>query len=226
MNKSDAQLGIEIQKYLKTKGVETPMFRKEESSTEENDKINKISFLYQEIMKELGLDLSDDSLEDTPLRVAKMYVNELFYGLDYHKFPKCKLFKVKHDEMITVSNIKVMSVCEHHIQTISGFCHISYIPKEGCIGLSKLNRIVDFFSRRPQVQERLTEQIFYSLEYILKTSDIAVLIKADHFCVKARGIGDQNSVTTTTKIGGSFKTEESCRNEFYSMVKMNRFVCH
>ena len=211
-SKSDHELGSRVRQYLIEKGVETPTI-----AGNFNPDPFKVQAAYRQIMQEFGLDLSDSSLKDTPSRVAKMFCNELFRGLDYNQFPKATMFDVKHDEMIIVKDIKVMSVCEHHIQTISGKCHIGYIPSR-CVGLSKLNRFVDFFCRRPQVQERLTEQIFYALEYVLGTEDIAVLVHADHFCVKARGVGDQNSSTITTKVGGSFRNIEA-RTEFLSLVR-------
>jgi GTP cyclohydrolase I len=143
-----------------------------------------------------------------------MYVEEIFSGLDYENFPKCTTVKneFKMDEMITVSGIKSISVCEHHFVTIDGLCKIAYIPKDKVLGLSKFNRIVKFFSQRPQIQERLTLQIYEALAYILETENVAVMIEADHYCVKQRGVED-NSRTTTTKLGGVFK-ENEVRNEF------------
>ena len=169
-------------------------------------------------MQALGLDLTDDSLEETPIRVAKMFVNEIFEGLDYENFPKCTLQsnKFKCDEMVIERGIDVSSTCEHHFQNISGDCKIAYIPKDKVLGLSKLNRVVRFFSKRPQVQERLTLQIYHALSLILETEDVAVEINAVHHCVCSRGIEDKNSSTTTRKLGGCFKAEPETRAEFLS----------
>ena len=210
-SKSNGQLGREIHTHLVKRGVETPMSELVNATSEE--KIKKI-------MLTLGLDLDDDSLIDTPNRVAKMYVNEIFYGLSYDNFPKCTTVdnKMGYDEMVIEKNITSISNCEHHFVVIDGFCHIGYIPGERVLGLSKLNRIVDFFSKRPQIQERLTEQIYYALEYILGTKDIAVVVDATHYCVKSRGIRDTTSSTITSKMGGRFRELDSSRREFLSLV--------
>ncbi|TFG82387.1 MAG: GTP cyclohydrolase I FolE, partial [Chromatiales bacterium] len=169
-----------------------------------------------EIMKVLGLDLRDDSLMDTPRRIAKMYVNEIFGGLDYRTFPKLTVVdnKMQCDEMIQVRKISMSSTCEHHFITIDGTATVAYIPKDKVIGLSKINRIVAFFAQRPQIQERLTEQVLLALQTLLVTDDVAVSITATHFCVKARGVRDANSETTTTALGGVFKTHPETRKEF------------
>lgn len=213
--KKDKNLGNNIRKWLVAKGVETPMVGKLESK---EDKKTNISSLFAKIMEELELDLSDDSLKGTPDRVAKMFIDEMFYGLDYDNFPKCTAVdnKMHYDEMVSVDRISMSSACEHHFVIIDGFATVSYIPKDKVIGLSKINRIVDFFSKRPQIQERLTEQIFWALAYILDTENIAVKIKAVHYCVKARGVKDVTSNTTTTKLGGSFK-DADVRNEFLNI---------
>lgn len=216
--KTDNNLGKEVQDFLIKKGIETPMMWlgvKDHSQRQKN-----ISKLFKKIMLELNLDINDDSLCGTPDRVAKMYMDEMFYGLDYNNFPKCTAVdnKMKYDEMVTVDKISLSSSCEHHFVIIDGFATVSYIPKDRVIGLSKINRVVDFFAKRPQIQERLTEQIFYALSYILDTKDIAVKIKAVHYCVKARGVKDVTSNTTTTKLGGLFKNAE-VRNEFLNLAK-------
>ena len=156
-----------------------------------------------EIMQLLNLDLSDDSLAETPHRIAKMYVDEIFSGLDYANFPKITVIenKMKVDEMVTVRDITLTSTCEHHFVTIDGKATVAYIPKDSVIGLSKINRIVQFFSQRPQVQERLTQQILVALQTLLGTNNVAVSIDAVHYCVKARGIRDATSATTTTSLG-------------------------
>ncbi|SHJ05530.1 GTP cyclohydrolase I [Cruoricaptor ignavus] len=213
----DAALGNAIKEYLVEKGVETPVLMTDKSNT---TKIRIIEKNFTNIMKTLGLDLSDDSLKDSPHRVAKMFVNEIFYGLDYGNFPKATAVenKMKYNEVVLVKNISITSTCEHHFVTIDGKCHIAYIPKEKVIGLSKINRIAKFFAKRPQIQERLSEQIYYALSFILETEDIAVIIDAEHYCVKSRGIEDISSSTTTSKIGGVF-LDDSARAELIGLIK-------
>ncbi len=216
--KTDPVLGNSVQKYLESKGVQTPTV---ENSLSVKEKIDIIQLQMHRVMTTLGLDLNDDSLQDTPLRVAKMFVNELFWGLDPENFPKCTAVdnKMQYDEMVTVKDINVMSSCEHHLVVIDGLADIAYIPNKKVLGLSKLNRITEYFAKRPQIQERLTEQIFYALEHILDTSNIAVRVHAKHYCVAARGVEDQNSSTVTTKLGGVFKENDSVRAEFLNSVK-------
>jgi len=215
--KTDPVLGLEIQKHLKEAGVQTPTV---ESQLSRTDKIAVIEAKVTDIMKTLGLDLNDDSLMETPKRVAKMYVNEIFWGLDPDAFPKCTAVenKMHYDEMVVERNINVASTCEHHLITIDGFATVGYIPKDTVLGLSKINRIVEYFSKRPQIQERLTEQIHDALSYILKTPDIAVYIDARHFCVSSRGVEDTGSSTVTSKLGGVFK-ETAVRAEFMSIAR-------
>ena len=214
--KTDLKLGLEVKKFLIEKGVETPT---KENGLNVLEKEQIISKNFKEIMEVLELDLKDDSLIDTPKRVAKMYVREVFQGLDYNNFPKCTAVqnKMKYDEMLVVRNINVQSNCEHHFVIIDGIANVGYIPKDKVLGLSKINRIVNFFCKRPQIQERLTEQIFYALCYILETDNVAVMIDAQHFCVKSRGIQDINSKTTTSKLGGDFRNVD-VRNEFLSLA--------
>jgi len=192
-----------------------------DSKMTNDEKIQKIQNHFSEIMQTLGLDLNDDSLRDTPKRVAKMYVNEIFGGLNPDHFPKITVIenKMQYDQMVCVQNIEVMSFCEHHFQPIDGFATVAYIPKNKVIGLSKINRIVDFFSKRPQVQERLTKQIADCLQYILETEDIAVHINAKHYCVKARGVQDTHSSTTTADLRGEFKTSGDTRTEFLKQCR-------
>lgn len=184
-------------------------------------KVARITKHMRSVMKILGLDLSDDSLVETPKRIAKMYVYELFSGLRPENFPRitCIENKMKVDEMISVGSVRVLSVCEHHFVTIDGFATVAYVPREKIIGLSKINRIVKYFSRRPQVQERLTRQIADALEKILETPDIAVHIKAKHYCVISRGVEDTSSETTTADVRGIFKTDSSARSEFLRTTK-------
>ena len=169
-----------------------------------------------QILEILGLDLRDDSLAETPQRIARTYVDEIFSGLDYRNFPKLTVIenKMKVDEMVKVRKIGLLSTCEHHFAKIDGSATVAYIPNELVIGLSKINRIVRFFAQRPQVQERLTEQILVALQTLLGTKDVAVSITAVHYCVKARGVMDANSETTTTALGGAFKADPDTRKEF------------
>jgi len=217
LEKCDPDLGQRVHKHLASLGVETPFFETDDFS---DKKVKKIEKSFSDIMKTLGLDLTDDSLQDSPKRVAKMFVNELFSGLNISAFPKCTTVdnKMMYDEMVLSKNINVTSVCEHHFVTINGVAHVAYIPSEKVIGLSKLNRIVEYFSRRPQIQERLTEQVYHALSYILGTIDVAVVIDADHFCVKARGIQDPHSRTITSKLGGGFR-DQALRQEFMTLIK-------
>ena len=163
-------------------------------------------------------DLNDDSLEETPHRIAKMYVDEVFSGLDYSQFPKITVIenKMNVEEMVCVDKIDLTSTCEHHFVTIDGFAKVAYIPKQKVIGLSKINRLVRFFAQRPQVQERLTQQVLVALQTLLGTEDVAVTMTAVHYCVKARGVKDGNSTTRTTSLGGVFKTDPASRAEFLS----------
>ena len=198
--KTDPELGQQVHEHLVKMGVETPTIPNKLIRT---DKIYIIEGHFKSIMETMGLDLSDDSLMDTPKRVAKMYVNEIFWGLDYEAFPKCTAVdnKMKYNEMVCERNINVQSNCEHHFVVIDGLATVAYVPNQKVLGLSKINRIVEYFSKRPQIQERLTEQIFHTLQYILDTEDVAVMIDAQHYCVKSRGVEDTGSSTVTSKLG-------------------------
>jgi GTP cyclohydrolase I len=191
----------------------TPLIETKHSNEE---KIEIISKHFTEIMKVLGMDLKNDSIQETPKRIAKMYVNEIFSGLDLANFPKMTVIdnEMQYDQMVVIQNIQVLSVCEHHFQTIDGFATVAYIPNKKVIGLSKINRIVRFFSRRPQVQERLTKQIADCLQYVLETEHVAVHINAKHYCVIARGVQDSNSSTSTNDLRGHFKSKIETREEF------------
>ena len=219
--KTDPVLGQAVHEHLVKCGVETPTVP---NDIDRKDKIEKIESHFTEIMKTMGLDLSDDSLVDTPKRVAKMYVNEIFWGLDYEAFPKCTTVdnKMKYDEMVIERNVNVQSNCEHHFVVIDGVATVGYIPKQKVLGLSKINRIVEYFSKRPQIQERLTEQIYHALQFILDTDNIGVVIEAQHYCVKSRGVEDVGSSTVTSKLGGCFKTEPSVRAEFMNIVNSSK----
>jgi len=202
-----------VRQVLIERGLETPMI---ENNLTAEQKYQKIKVSIADIVSTLGLDLSDDSLMETPHRIAKMYVNEIFSGLDYSRFPKITVIdnKMGVDEMVKVSGISFTSTCEHHFVTIDGIARVAYIPKEKIIGLSKINRIVRFFGQRPQVQERLTQQILVALQTLMETPDVAVSIDATHYCVKSRGVMDANSSTQTTALGGSFKSNDKTRSEF------------
>lgn len=194
-----------------------------ETNLTPEEKIEKIKHHFSEIMTTLGLDLNDDSLKETPKRVAKMYVNEVFGGLNPQNFPKITVIdnKMQYDQMVCVQNIEMISMCEHHFQPIDGFATVAYIPNQKVIGLSKLNRIVEYFGRRPQVQERMTKQIADCLQYLLNTEDVAVHINAKHYCVISRGIQDKHSTTTTSDLRGSFKTRPETRSEFLNQCRLN-----
>jgi GTP cyclohydrolase IA len=193
--------------------IETPMI---ETSLSREEKYEKIKFLMKEVIETLCLDLSDDSLNETPHRIAKMYVHEIFSGLDYSNFPRISLIENKMcaDEMIKIKNIDLTSTCEHHFVTIDGTAKVAYIPNKKIIGLSKINRVVRFFAQRPQVQERLTRQILIALQTLLETKNVAVNLEATHYCVKSRGVQDSNSQTSTTALGGCFKENIHTRAEF------------
>ncbi|XOV69395.1 MAG: GTP cyclohydrolase I FolE [Fluviicola sp.] len=199
--------------------VETPL-RKDAFDKSDADKIASIQEHFKAIMEELGLDLTDDSLSGTPYRFAKMYVKELFYGLDPKNKPKISTFENKYgyNKMLIEQNINIDSSCEHHFLPITGFAHIAYFAKEKVVGLSKINRLVDYYAHRPQVQERLSIQILKDLQKMLGTDDVIVLIQAKHLCVSSRGIKDKQSYTTTLEYGGRFE-EDAVRNEFLSLVK-------
>lgn len=196
----------------------TPMVA---NSLSDEEKIKRIAGHFREIMVTLGLDLGDDSLTQTPERVAKMYVREIFSGLNPENFPAITSIENKLgyiNEMVTVKDISIISVCEHHFVTIDGVATISYIPKDKVIGLSKINRIARFFSRRPQVQERLTKQIADCLMQVLETDDVAVVIRAKHYCVVQRGVEDATSVTVTSDLRGAFKDDPRTRSEFLAVA--------
>ena len=218
--KTDPELGQKVHEHLVKMGVETPL-KDTGQIIDRKGKIEVIEVLFANIMRTLGLDLTDDSLVDTPKRVAKMYVNEIFWGLDYDAFPKCTAVdnKMKYNEMVCERNINVQSNCEHHFVVIDGLATVAYVPNQKVLGLSKINRIVEYFSKRPQIQERLTEQIFHTLQYILETEDVAVMIDAQHYCVKSRGVEDTGSSTVTSKLGGGFKTDPAARAEFYQLAR-------
>lgn len=212
----DLELGLKVHEELLRLGVETPMLASSMVSIEE--KIQQIQEHMASIMDILGLDRSDESLCSTPQRVAQMMVDENFCGLDYARFPKCTKISNKMNyrgSYVLEKNITIYSTCEHHLVPIIGHAHIAYIPKNYILGLSKLNRIADFFARRPQVQERLTEQIRAAIAFVTETDDVAVQVEASHLCVRSRGIRHTDSTTCTFSGTGVFMGENSsARQEF------------
>ena len=204
---------LRVREALLAEGLETPMI---DTGLSPEQKYRRIKSLMTEVVETLGLDLSDDSLTETPHRIAKMYVHEIFSGLDYAQFPRLSLIdnKMGADEMVKISDIDLTSTCEHHFVTIDGVARVAYIPAGKIIGLSKINRIVRFFGQRPQVQERLTRQILVALKALLGTDDVAVSIEATHYCVKSRGVKDGNSRTSTSAFEGCFLAAGPYRSEF------------
>ncbi len=202
--------------------IETPM-REDAFLLSDEEKIAQIEDKFRDIMNIMGLDLTDDSLQGTPHRVAKMYVKEIFSGLNPENKPAVKLFenKYQYKEMLVERNITFYSNCEHHFVPIIGKAHVAYISNGKVIGLSKLNRIVQFFAKRPQVQERLTIQIAEELKRVMETEDVAVLIDAVHLCVSSRGVQDFNSATVTSSYSGAFNNEAT-RNEFLKYVNLDK----
>ena len=198
--------------------TKTPM-RADAFERTDEEKIENIQFHFSKIMEELGLDLSDESLSGTPYRFAKMYVKELFYGLDPKNKPKISTFPntYGYQRMLVEQDITIDSSCEHHFLPIVGKAHVGYIPKDKVVGLSKINRLVDYFSHRPQVQERLCLQILKDLQKTLDTEDVIVVIQAKHLCVSSRGIKDKESFTTTFEYGGVFANANK-RAEFLNLL--------
>ncbi|WP_291728537.1 GTP cyclohydrolase I FolE [Bernardetia sp.] len=219
-NKQDIEENLESigENHIAT-SIETPL-RKDAFELDDDTKIEKIAAHFKEIMDILGLDLTDDSLQGTPKRVAKMYVKEIFKGLDPENKPPTKMFENKfgYNQLLVEKDISFHSHCEHHFVPIHGKAHVAYISNGGVVGLSKLHRIVDYFARRPQVQERLTNQIGEELKKMLGTEDVAVVLDAAHMCVSMRGIQDQTSTTITSFYSGKFN-EEATRSEFLRYIQ-------
>ncbi len=222
MAKNNPELGREVNKHLDTLGINTPITAMVKADRQQ--KLDKITALTHEMLEVLGLDLRDDSLEETPMRVAKMYVDEIFSGLRYDTFPKCTTVENKfssNDEFVLEKNITLYSDCEHHLRPIIGHAHIAYIPGKKVLGLSKLNRVTQYFAQRPQVQERLTQQIAHAIAYITDSQDVMVVIDAGHTCVSQRGIKDTQSTTVTATCLGTFgEAGGSLRKEV--MANINR----
>ncbi len=200
-------------------GLRTPL-RDDAFDHDDEAKITAISGHFEAIMRELGLDLTDDSLAGTPRRVAKMYVQEWFKGLDSKNRPEVRMFENRYDyhQLLVERDITLFSCCEHHFVPIIGKAHVAYLPGANVVGLSKLNRVVQYYARRPQVQERLTRQIAEELKQSLGTDDVAVLIEADHLCVMSRGVNDTSSSTLTSEYSGRFATDEALRGEFLRQI--------
>ncbi|MGD2004498.1 MAG: GTP cyclohydrolase I FolE [Flavobacteriaceae bacterium] len=199
----------------------TPL-REDAFERSDDEKIVLIQEKVRDILQILGMDLNDDSLKGTPLRVAKMYVNEIFGGLKPEKKPKASTFKnnYRYGEMLVEKNITLYSTCEHHLLPIVGKAHLAYISNGSVVGLSKMNRIVDYYAKRPQVQERLTLQIVQEMQQILNTKDVACVIDAKHLCVNSRGINDISSSTVTSEFGGRFKSQE-LKQEFLNYIQID-----
>lgn len=220
-NKTSEELLREIEEmgdgHVMT-SIATPL-RKDAFDLSDSEKIELIQGHFEKIMHTLGLDLTDDSLKGTPKRVAKLFVNDLFKGLNEKNKPSMSTFenKYQYSEMLVEKDITLYSNCEHHFLPIVGKAHVAYIPGDRVIGLSKINRIVDYFARRPQVQERLSLQILNELKTVLNTEHVAVYIDAEHMCVSSRGASDQSSSTVTVEYSGKFK-EETTRNEFLAYI--------
>jgi len=203
--KQNEELGRQVNEYLVKVGVQTPMTDKVDVNN--GIKLNHIKRQVEQTLLTLGLDLTDDSLIDTPNRVAKMYVNEIFSGLRNDTFPKCTAVDNKMtsgDEFVVERDITLFSDCEHHLRPIIGKCHIAYIPRKKVLGLSKMNRLVQYFARRPQIQERLNQQIAHAMSFITESDDIIVMVDAAHTCVSQRGVMDTNSTTVTLTALGKF----------------------
>ncbi|MHA7815560.1 MAG: GTP cyclohydrolase I FolE [Pseudohaliea sp.] len=204
---------LAVRSALEAAGLETPMVP---TGLTREEKYARLHAAFTDVAETLGLDLGDDSLAETPHRIAKMYLDESFAGLDYGSFPSISVIenKMQVDEVVRVDDIALTSTCEHHFVTIDGSACVAYLPRERVIGLSKINRVVRFFARRPQVQERLTRQVLVALQTLLDTPDVAVSINAVHYCVKARGVMDGTSSTHTTAMDGAFRQDAALRAEF------------
>lgn len=215
----DTEQNEELGEHHIGTSVDTPL-REDAFELDDQTKIELIESKFRDIMEILGLDLSDDSLKGTPKRVAKMYVNEIFSGLNPANKPEVRLFENNYDyrEMLVERDITFHSNCEHHFVPIYGKAHVAYIPSGKVVGLSKLNRIVQYYARRPQVQERMTRQIAEELKQALQTEHVAIMIEADHMCVRSRGVQDTQSSTVTTDFSGKFNDPET-RAEFLRYIR-------
>ena len=216
MAKTDIELGMQVHEHLKELGIENPIAFHKAASANQPLMENAMD----DFCTELGLDLKHPSTCGTPHRLAKMYKNEICWGLDYSRFPHCMKTPLEGQrDIVLVKNIEVKSLCEHHFMPVLGVAHVAYIPNEHNLGLSKLNRIVEFFGRRPQLQERLGAQIAAALQLILDTEDVAVIVDAEHLCVKFRGIQDHSSSTTSSHMRGKFLDNTAARAELLQLIK-------
>lgn len=215
----DAVLGREVRLHLQSLGLENPV-NGDQVQEPASNKVNDLTGMFEQVLDTIGLDRKDASISGTPKRLAKMYVHECFSGLNYEAFPKCTATPndAKYDEIVLVRNIELKSMCEHHFMPFIGVAHVAYIPGAKVIGLSKLNRVVQFFGRRPQIQERLTEQVSAAFKYLLGTDDVAVIIESQHLCVKFRGVEDGCSDTVTSKMSGKFKDNVAARQELMTLI--------
>lgn len=218
--KCDPVLGKKVHEHLLSIGLETPM-NIDLVNVDSKDKIERLTTLFEEVLDTIGLDRYDDSIEETPKRIAKMFVNEIYSGMDYKNFPKCTtvLNKMKYDEMVIEKNVRILSNCEHHGVVFDGYANVAYIPSDKVLGLSKIPRICKFFARRPQVQERLNNQVLEAMKFILGTENVAVSMTCKHYCVISRGVEDQSASTTTNALSGVFKTDPCTRSEFFNSIK-------
>jgi len=214
--KTDLNLGLKIAEHLQNLGLENPMLDKAPISSRAAHEALEEGFT--DAFVHMGIDIFDPSMKDTPRRYADMFIGELTKGLNYDFFPKCTATPAIDDQMVIVKDCRVTSLCEHHLQTIDGVAHIAYIPGSKLLGLSKFARLVEFFARRPQVQERLTAQIYHALTFILETDDVAVVIDATHYCMKARGAMQGAATTQTNKMGGRFLSQPAAREEFFNGI--------
>lgn len=216
-NKTDAKLGEQVRRRLQQEGLETSTTMLEDGWEKAATAMHNGVYDFLQLLGQLP----DPSRDDTPNRVADMYVDDLCWGLDYSNFPKCTATPndMRYNELVTVERIETISLCEHHFQTIYGHTHLAYIPAKKVLGLSKFARVTEFFAHRPQIQERMTAQIFEALRFILETDDIAVVQKCQHFCMIARGVRQGQTLTTTSKMGGRFMNNPALRKEFFDVVK-------
>lgn len=214
----DPELGKKVHEHLVGLKIETPYRDGLAPAEARRDAIKDVSY---KMLGYLGLELRDDSIQGTPGRLAKMYMDELFWGLNYDRFPACTVVdnKMQYEEMVVRDGCEVKSMCEHHLLPIVGKATVAYLPHRKVLGLSKMDRIVDFFSRRPQVQERLTEQIAATLKLVLETDNVAVVIRAQHFCISHRGVKGSCSDTITSRLHGKFFTVPALRSEFLSLTR-------
>ena len=215
--RTDTLLGERIARHLSALGIESPVHQFGAQNERERRAI--ITKAFETALHNLGINTSDPRTTETPHRITSMYFQDMFRGLDYSNFPAINLEEANFDQVITSERLEVNSVCMHHFVPFLGDAYIAYIPKGKIMGLSKFNRIVDFFSRRPQLQELLTAQIHTALQYVLGTDDVAVVLRCQHFCVRLRGIKQRDTWTTTSQLGGRFMTVPALRAEFLQLIR-------